>query len=232
MYNKYKLLGTLTLLAVLISGCGGGGGGTSPNTGGSGNPTDTNLSFKLFPDNYFLNYNVSANLAGSDNKGNTYTGSSAENSLPETTFLSEYAIPIETIINFTASNVGFAAVTQNQYFGTNASDRRFLGVDGDITTVSANTFTIPTTAKIGDSGTAGTYTDNSGSISTLTWDIKDGFDGNAKLTLLTTTNDQLGNLDNTFSTTYLIKPDGTRLSVELKTFNVNVDLEVVLSGNY
>ena len=230
IYDKYKLFGTLTLLALLISGC--GGGGTSTNTGSGKNPTDTNLSFKLFPDNYFVNYDVAANLAGSDNKGNTYTGSIAENTLPETVFLSGNAIPIETVINFTASNGGFAAVTQSQYFGTNASDRRFLGIGGDITTVSASTFTIPTTAKIGESGTAGTYTDNSGAISTLTWDIKDGFDGKAKLILLTTTNTQSGNLDNTFSTTYLIEPDGTRLSVELQTFNENVDLEVVLSGDY
>ena len=231
MKDKYKLLSLLTLFGVLISGC-GGGGGTSPSTGGGGTPTDTSLSFKIFPDNYFVNYDVSASLTGADNKGITYTGSISEKTLAETTFLSENAIPIETKINFTSSNGGFAAVIQNQYFGTNVSDRRYLGVNGVVETVSANTNTIPATGKIGDSGTVGTYTDNAGSISTLTWSIEDGFNGNAKLVFITTTNNSLGNLDNTFTTTYLIKPDGTRLSVELKTYNVNVDLEVTLSGDY
>ncbi len=230
IFYKYKLLGAMVFLGVFISGC--GGGGTSPSAGGNGRPTDTNISFKLFPDNYFVDYDVSANLSGSDNKGNTYTGNITEKTLSKTTFLSNSAVPIETKINLAASNGGFAAVTQSQYYGTNANDRRFLGVDGDVTTVSATTFTIPTTAKIGDSGKAGVYTDNSASISTLTWKLEDGFNGKAKLIFLTETNDQLGTLDNTFSTTYLINPDGERVSIELKTFNVNVDLEVTLTGDY
>ncbi len=227
--HKYKLVAVLTLISVFVAGC---GGGAPSNAGGNGVPTDTNLSFELFPANYFVNYNAAANLNGLDNKGNVYTGSIAEKTLPETIFLGENAVPIEIQIDFTISNGGFASVTQNQYFGANVSDRRYLGVDGDITTVSANPNAIPATGKIGDFGTAGTYTDNTGSISTLTWRVEDGFNGNAKLVFITTTNDALGNLDNTFSTTYLIKPDGTRLSVELKTYNVNVDLEVSLSGDY
>ncbi len=31
---------------------------------------------------------------------------------------------------------------------------------------------------------------------------------------------------------YLIKPDGSRLSVELKIFNANINTEVTLTGNY
>ncbi len=229
--KAHKLLSTLTLVAALVSGC-GGDNSTTTNAGGSGTPTDTSLDFNLFPDNYFTTYDVSATLAGSDNKGNTYTGSSSEKTLPTTTFLGESSTPIQSKIDFTISNGGFASVTQNQYFSTNATDRRFLGVDGNVVTVSANTNTIPLAAKIGDSGTVGTYTDNGSSVSTLTWRLEDGFNGNAKLTFSNTTNNQLGNLDNTFTTTYIIKPDGTRLSVEIKTFNVNVDLEVTLSGDY
>ncbi|HHH47276.1 MAG TPA: hypothetical protein ENK51_00080 [Gammaproteobacteria bacterium] len=229
VYDKNKWLGVLIMLGVFVSGC---GDSTSPGPGGSGTPTDTNIDFNLFPDNYFADYAASANLTGSDNLGNTYTGNAAEKTLPETTFLGESAIPIEVKISFNASNGGFAAITQNQYFNTNASDRRFLGIDGDIVTVSASTAAIPATARIGDSGTAGTYTDNTGSTSTLKWSLEDGFNGNAKLIFLTSTTAPSGALDNTFTTTYLIQPDGTRLSVEIKTFNATVGMEVTLSGNY
>ncbi len=225
----YKLLGAFTLLGMLVSGC---GGDNTKNPESGGVPSDTSLDFELFPANYFSNYDASTSLSGSDNKGNTYVGSISEKTLPATMFLGKNALPIQSEISFTASNGGFASITQSQYFDANLNDIRLLGVDGNVGTVSATTNTIPPTAKIGDSGTAGTYTDNGGSVSTSTWRLEDGFNGNAKLIFSTMTHNPLGNLDNTFTTTRVIKPDGTRLSVELKTYNVNVDLEVILSGRY
>ncbi|CAH1386351.1 hypothetical protein [Candidatus Nitrotoga sp. M5] len=206
------------------------GDNSTNNTSGSSTPT--NIEFKFFPANYFTTYDVFTTLTGSDNHGNTYTGNTSDKTLTTSTFLGKNTIPIESKINFTVSHGGFAAVTQNQYFGINASDRRFLGVDGDVATVSATTNTIPITAKIGDSGTSGIYTDKDGFVSTITWQLSDGLNGNAKLVISNTTNDQFGSLDNTFTTTYIISTDGTRKSVEFKTFNMNVNLEVTLRGVY
>jgi len=223
---------TLMLVCLLASGCGGGGNGTTPNSGASGNPTDTSIDFKLFPDNYFTSYDVSTPLTGSDNKGNTLIGNIIEKTLVTTTFLGESSIPVQVKMDFTASNGGFAVATLENHYNTNTNDRRFLGVSGDVVTVSATNNTIPQTAKIGDTGPVGIYVSNVNFESTLTWKLEDGFDGNAKLIFFDTTNNQAGDLDNTFTTTYLIKPDGTRLSVELVTFNDNVNLEVTLNGDY
>jgi len=226
-----KLFSILTLISILASGC-GGGNGTSTNSGGNGSPTDINLDFKLYPDNYFTNYDVSASLTGSDNRGITLTGSISEKTLPTTTFLGESSIPIQTKMDFTASNGGFASATLDIHYGMNANDRRFLGIDGDVVTVSATTNTIPQTARIGDAGSVGVYIRNNNFETTLSWRLEDGLNGNAKLLFLDTTNNQSGELDNTFTTTYLIKPDGTRLSVQLITFNVNINTEVTLDGDY
>jgi len=216
----------------LIS-CGGGGDGSPVlNTGGTGTPTDSNLNFQIFPANYFVDYNVSVNLSGSDNQGNTYTGDSSDKTLPAVMFLGENSIPIQSIINFTISNGGSGSAIENQHFGTVVNDRRYLGVDIDVVTVSATTTTIPPAAKIGDSGTVGTYIDNKAFVSIITWRLEDGLNGNAKLIIFNTTNNASDILDNTFTTTYIINPDGTRVSVEYKTFNDNVNLEVILSGTY
>ncbi|HHI92056.1 MAG TPA: hypothetical protein ENK04_00870 [Gammaproteobacteria bacterium] len=220
------------LISLLISGCGGGGNST-PNLSVGGLPTDTSIDFKLFPDNYFTNYDVSAALTGADNQGRTYTGNTTEKTLNETVFLGDPAIPVQTDMVFTISNGGFGAASLTSYYSVDAGDRRFLGSrNNNVETVSATTTPIPETANIGDAGVIGTYIDNSNAETSLSWKLEDGFNGNAKLVLSNVTNDQSGVLDNTFTTTYLIKPDGSRLSVELKTFNANINTEVTLTGNY
>jgi len=161
-----------------------------------------------------------------------YTGSTSEKTLPSSTFLGTLSIPLETKIQFTASNGAFGTAVLNSHYSTDINNRKFLGVDGDITTVSANTTAIPQTAKIGDSGVIGTYVDDTGFESFLSWRLDDGQNGNAKLVLLNDTNNQSGTLDNTVTTTYLIEANGNRLSVELETFNVNVNTRVTFNGTY
>ncbi len=209
-----------------------GGNNTTKNPPGNGQPTDININFKLFPDDYFTGYDVYAALVGSNNKGQSYTGSITEKTLAVTTFLGESAIPVESKTEFTITNGGFGSATLKNYYSVNADDRRFLGVGGNIVTVSATTTPIPETARIGDSGMIGTYIDNANFETTLSWRLEDGFNGNAKLVLLNVTDKPSGDLDNRFTTTYLIQPDGSRLSVKLVTYNDNVNIEVTLEGDY
>lgn len=229
--NLKKLSQLIVLIAFFISGCGSSSTSTAGNPG-AGAPTNTNIDFNLFPPNFFNGYNVATSLVGTDNIGLTYTGSISEKTLTPSVFLSKSSIPLETKIEFRASNGGFADALINTHYSSDPNNRELLGVDGDIVTVSANTTVIPETAKIGDSGMIGTYVDSRGFETSLSWRLDDGQNGNAKLVLLNNTNDQLGTLDNTVSTSYLIQPNGNRISIELITFNINVNIEVTLNGTF
>jgi len=229
--NLKKMSQLIVLIVFFISGCGSSNTSTAVNPGG-GAPTNTTIDFNLFPPNFFNGYNVATSLVGTDNIGLTYTGSISEKTLTPSVFLSKSSIPLETKIEFRASNGGFADALINTHYSSDPNNRELLGVDGDIVTVSANTTVIPETAKIGDSGMIGTYVDSRGFETSLSWRLDDGQNGNAKLVLLNNTNDQLGTLDNTVSTSYLIQPNGNRISIELITFNINVNIEVTLNGTF
>ncbi len=195
-------------------------------------PTSTSIEFKLFPSNYFTDYDVSASLTGSDSRGINLTGNIVEKLLPRTAFLGTRASPIQTTTEFFAMGMGFGTAIVTSYYSTNVNARRFLGVSGDITTVKATTTDIPVRAKIGQSGIIGTYIDKRKFTSTLSWQLEDGFNGQAKLIFLNTTNKPSGDLDNTFKTTYLIQENGKRESVELETYNDTIKITVTLKGRY
>jgi len=202
------------------------------SAGGKDKPTNTSISFKLFPSTYFTNYDVAADLAGTDSRGIKLVGHITEKTLSKTMFTGNMAIPIQTVTEFPALGMGFGTAIVNSYYNTIVSNRRFLGISGDITTVIATTTPIPITAKIGKSGKIGTYTNKRSFKTILSWQLNDGFNGKAKLTFLNTTNKPSGILDNTFKTTYLIHPDGKRDSVELEIYNDTIKLTVTLKGDY
>jgi hypothetical protein len=206
------------------------GGGSTSNNGDT--PTSTSIDFSLFPPAFFTSYNESANLTGSDIKGVSYTGTTTDTLQTQTTFLGDPAIPVEGVIDFNGNNGSFGTATLISHFSTDPNDRRFLGVSGDVITASATTSAIPLTANIGDSGVMGTYIDNASFTTLAVWQLEDGFNGNAKLILINVTTDAGGTIDNTFTTTYLIEPDGTRISVEYVTTNINISNVVTLSGDY
>lgn len=199
--------------------------------GSTSTAASKNTLFKLFPNNYFTTYNISIKLSGSDNFGNSYSGGIIEKTLAKTTFLGKTAIPVQTIMSFVMSS-GYGMATLNNYYSPKVKDKHFLGVSGDLDTVTANTSAIPNTAKIGSSGTVGEYIDKRNFKTLLTWRLEDGGSNKAKLILINKTYKPSGVLDNTFTTTYLIKSNGKRLSVEYETFNVNVNVKVTLKGTY
>ncbi len=225
-------------IALLLSGCGSSGGGsTATGTGGGGGtPTDTTIDFSLFPPTFFTSYDVSADLSGTFSNGVSpdvaVTGSVTEKIQAQSTFLGQAAIPFLTTTTFTSS-IAFGTAVITNYYNMDAANRRFLGSEDDVTSTALTTPTvIPKTARIGDSGSVGVYVDVDGLESTITWRLEDGFDGKAKLIILNKTNKASGAPDNTVTTIYLIQPDGTRLSVEIVTFNETVQITNTLSGVY
>lgn len=232
-YFKASLvLRHFALASVLaIAGCGGDGstpaGDNSDTPAGSIDiPTDTNTSFNLFPPSYFSLYKKTMVLSGSDNTGIIYTMVFTEQNLSQTTFLSAPAIPIRTQTDLENFNTGgFVSEISNNYFSTTAGDRHLLGSDGATTTVLATTTAIPPTAKIGDFGNIGTYTDNVTNVENISWKLEDGFNGDAKLVLL------FNFVDGSEEQTFLISPNGTRKSLSIVLFSLDTGITITLSGS-
>ncbi len=211
------------LALIIIQGCSSGGGDSStPAT-----------SFSLFPPNYFTSYNETIIFSGSDSTGDLYTLTLSEQTSAQTTFLTEAAIPILTDIQLTnTSSGGVINITQNSYFSTSATDRRFLGTDGGLTeTVSAVTKVIPQTAVIGASGVIGTYTDNAGDVESSSWRLEDGLNGRAILIYQFTYTDQSGSPTGSETQTFLIDESGNRLSVTVVFFDTASGVTITLRGS-
>jgi hypothetical protein len=217
----------LGVLGIVASG-GGSGGGDDDFV-----PTDPNTVFKVFPPEYFTNYSKSINYSGSDTAGGKFVGTFSEQTQSQTTFLGELAIPI--LVHIQLTNTVTNAITSNigrGYYSTSANDRRNLGYsDGSSTTVSAITFAIPETGRIGDFGVAGTYTENTGSVTERSWRIDDGGNGRAKLVLLTDVTDQFNDLETSGTTVDLIDVNGNVISRTLTIYFADLGITLTLTSN-
>ena len=216
----------IVFLVSLIAACGGGGGGSTP--------TNPDTVFQVFPSAMFVPGTIkTTNYTGTDNNGGTYTGVLSEQTQTESVFLGQAAIPVLSQLQFTNTGTG-ASVTgiSTTYFSTSVTDRRFLGTsDSTTTTVTANTTPIPQTVKIGDFGNIGTYTDNAGNVTTVTFRIDDGGNGNGKAVVIQTERDQFGALVSTETTESIIDPSGNTLSETIIIFFNDLGVTVTLNGS-
>jgi hypothetical protein len=227
---RYILISVFTIFT--ISGCGGGGGGNSTT------PTDPTTVFSLFPSGYFsAGYNETYTFTGTDTGGGVFTGSysiqtqtqtqSAINGVPAIPF----AVSLK--LNNTASGAFISSIGTG-YYSTDTTNPENLGFTSTTfgkTTVSATTTVLPTTATIGSFGSIGTYIDNTGDTDVDTWRLDDGGNGNAKLVISTTTTDQFGTISFTSEESYLIAPNGNRISIAFRLFDPNAGITINLSGN-
>jgi len=224
--KKYLILFAL----ILIQGCGGGDNATYVP---SDVPTDPDILFQLFETGYFTEgYTVTTNYTGSDTSGGNYTGTYSKQTLAESTFLGQPAIPILSELQITNTTTGASAsAVGTEYFTPLATDRHYLGYSGDTTTVSATTSAIPQTAKIGDFGDVGTYTDNAGYIDVQTWRLDDGGNGTADAVIQSHETDQFGNPTSSSIETVKIDENGNRLSSKIVIYYADIDITVTLNSN-
>ncbi|PCJ83691.1 MAG: hypothetical protein COA54_15050 [Thiotrichaceae bacterium] len=218
----------LLLAVIAIQGCSSGGGDSAPP------PTAPDTVFQLFPSNAFTTGSTDTiNYTGTDTKGGVWNGTISSQVQSQSTFLGQPAIPVLTQLQLT--NTANGAIISNigtVYYTTTASDRRYLGYsDASSTTVSANTSTIPQTAKIGSFGVIGTYTDNAGAVDAQSWRLDDAGGGRAKVVQLSTEKDQFGNLDISSTTTSVIETSGNRISQTLVIFFANENVTLTLNGS-
>lgn len=220
--KKYLIL----LVLILTQGCSSGGGDSTA-------PTDPNTVFQLFPTAFFTpGYTETTNLTGNDTSGGTYTATVSEETQAESTFLGVPAIPILQQLQIQNTATGaFASAVGTAYWTPLATDRHYLGYSGTTTTVSATTSAIPQTAKIGDFGVVGTYTDNAGDIDVQSWRIDDGGNGNANIVLLSNETDQFGNPTASSVQTSKIDVTGNTLSLKLVIYYADSGITVTLNSN-
>jgi len=212
-----RLILTLALVGAALASvsCSSGGGD-------SATPTDPATVFQLFPSGYFTaGYTETTSYTGSDTLGGTYTAIFSIQTQPQSTFLGVPAIPILGQLQMTNTSTGaFASVISTSYYTPLATDRHYLGYSNSAgtTTVSSTTTAIPETAKIGNFGVIGTYTDNAGDVDVQSWRIDDGGNGNADVVQLSTETDQFGSPIT--SSTSISKTDvnGNTLSYKLIIF--------------
>ena len=229
-----KIIIKMALVFILVSTLVACGGETNENN--ITNPTDPNTVFQLFPSGHFSNgYSETYILSGSDTAGGTQTGSFSIQTQSQSIFNGEAAIPFAVILQITNTQTGaFGSASGYGYYSTNQNDLRDLGYESTTTgemTVSATTTAIPLTGRINDFGDAGIYIDSTGERDVDTWQLSDGGDGRAKLTFYTTTTDQFGVTQSTSEETYLINPNGTRISIDFRIYYTSSGITLTLSGN-
>lgn len=222
------------LLLVSLMACSGGGGGGSSTPAPT--PTSTNIPFQLFPTGYFSNgYTETYQLSGSDNVGDTFTGTLTSTTQAQTTYASQAAIPVQSVITITnTQNQASFTDTGNEYYSTDPANLMYFGYTdaGDVFTY-ASLNVIPQTAMIGASGDYGTYTGSgtaTGYNDTISWKLTNANNGLANVVVTDST--FFGStLDSSTTFTYVIDQQGNRQRVTVAIYDVNSGVTITLTGN-
>ena len=223
--NRLMLALTVAGIALINIGC--SSGGDAPSS------TDPNTVFQMRTAGDFVpGYTETTNYTGSDTVGGTFTAVFSQQTLEESTFLGVPAIPVLGQLQLTStSDGGFVSVIVTGYYSTSIDDLHYLGSTSSTTsTVSSNTEALPLTAKIGDFGVVGTYTDNAGNTSVQSWRVDDGSNGNADVVVLSTETDQFGNFVSSSVTTTKIDVNGNTLSSTIVLFFADSGITLTLTS--
>ena len=225
---KYLHVLLCSFAVLTLSAC----GGSSSGGGSTFNPTDPNTEFRMSSaGNVTAGISETTNCTGSDTAGGVFIAVISQRTLAQTTFLSEQAIPIETLLQLTnTANGAFVSTIGTSYFSPSAVDRRYLGhSNSTTTTVSATTFSLPQIVKIGDFGNTGTYTDNAGDVEVQSWRVDDGGSGRAMLVSLSNKTDQFGTLQTSSVTSSLIDTNGNVISQSIDVYYATLGISLTLN---
>ena len=201
--RKYLPVCFYLLVVVLLAvGCGGGGGSDSPST-------NTNTA-TLYPTNeivpFTTGFTKTLNISGTDTSGGVWKGTDM---LIVDGPVTGGLIQRREIINITRVNdntLGSSTITS--YFNPDHTLNHEVKNNG-VTGTPTNTFVMPTSVKIGDSGIGQGISWSDGVSENSTWQVVDGGGGNAKI--IKTTN-RTSNIGNEQTRTYTITPSGNVLA--------------------
>jgi hypothetical protein len=214
----------LTLAISLTSGC---------NDSDSGNTAPK--EYRLFPADYFYSsYREDYTLSGDDQLGLPYDATYFIEAREETTLGSDAVVPAFEYLKFTNLFTTLSlTITTTNYFTTPPTAAEILGLTDPFTgldTVTAITTTLPQTAKIGEEGEVGTYTDSSGNTTAYTWALEKGRKGRANLIFQARITESSGALKATVKKTFEIDTEGKRHYLYLTLFYKKNNFTVTLEG--
>ncbi|HQV31620.1 MAG TPA: hypothetical protein PKV71_07080 [Calditrichia bacterium] len=176
-------------------------------------------SYQLFPNGYFsTGFREEYSLVGSSQSGTQFTGTHLELTQSPVTFGGQQTAPV-TIRDEWADNLGGSFLTSTAYFySTDGDNRQLLGIQDQLTTgiLTPTTSTaMPVSAKIGDSGQVGVYSDGQGNTLTQTWELQAGENGRAKMVLANQVRDANNTLVTDGNVTFQIDEGGTRYGMTI-----------------
>ena len=212
--KKFKELLVLLILSNVLASCGGDG-----DSNGGGTPTSIK-TYQLFPDGYFsTGFREDYSITGTDEFGAVFAqGTRFELAQQTKTFNNQQVIPILVQNDWTDVNSGADATTSVLSNYATGNELRLIGeenlLDG-ITSIGSNPSTIPSTAKVGDSGSFGSYADNIGNTTEITWRLESDAGDFAKIIIDSIIKSSDGTALIVGNTAYIIDESGNRQSMTI-----------------
>ena len=221
--NQVVNLLKLILVSSVAVGCGEDSGD------GNNNPAQSNeKTYQLFPAGYFSpGFREEYVITGTSPAGLNLQGTHLELTQQTKTFNGRQVVPVLDQNDWvdTQSGDSFTTASLSNY-STDPANLNLIGTEDVLTaviTVFADPQGIPTTAKIGDSGTIATDTASDGNTVVKTWRLEADAGDFAKIYWQSTVSDNAGNIIADGNNAYVIDEMGNRQSMtilfDFKPFN-------------
>lgn len=173
------------LIILVLAGCGSG-------TTDTNNTTLTNFSVAQYTS---LNTGdtVTIPLTGTDTAGGSYTGSFQTNVVGPVTYNGKNVIERDSLISLTTNVAVVLINSMKSYYNSDRTLYETVLFSG-VTATPTSTFPLPTTVQVGTFGGQSLSYSN-GDFLTSTWQVTDEGGGNATVTVSSTTNLSLSEVD-------------------------------------
>lgn len=198
-------------------------------------PTPTEPTYQLFPNGYFsTGFREEYTLTGSSSNGETHSGNLFILAQASETFNGVAVASILTQSSWTDVSTGamHSSAGEDKWTLDN-NDRRRLAVENPLSGqifLATTPQTIPTTAKIGESGSFGTYTDQNGNSEVLTWRLESAGNNQAKFTIASRVSDSSGAAFSENDSSFIVGEDGTRSSMTIRFLLVPLGITTNWTG--
>ena len=212
--KNFKSLLIMLIVSFTFSGCGGDDSTNSTTT-----PTNQK-TYQLFPNGYFsTGFREEYSITGTDESGAVFArGTRLELAQQTKTFDNQQVIPILVQHDWTDINLGAEVTTSVLSNYSTGNELRLIGeenlLDG-ITSIGSNLSIIPSNAKVGDSGSIGSYVDNIGNTTEITWRLEAGTGDFAKVFIKSVIKDSAGTILFVGDGGYVIDESGNRQSITI-----------------
>ena len=225
------------LFAIVLSSCTDSSVATNESTAVNNGQLVEQVA--MFPAEYFdAGYKENYVVTGSDDFGRNYTGSYKILTGVKAIFNGVEVIPVDSILSYTANISGVettpVTITLTQYYSA-AVPRQYIGSVNRNTSLVLSlqdeATDIPILAVSDSSGEAARLVASDSSIEKIDWSVSSNTDGTYDMTYSYNDTDSAGGLIANEVHTFVVNPDGQRLSWEMISDIPSLTNTVRFSGN-